>query len=103
MKWYHWLWAPLAIGGVFLAYILGRRHGDAVPDIATELEVIDAKAKAKRWKAKLDAECARQLVEDEYVHAINKLDTKARDRARQLRADPVALAAFLARAGRGSG
>lgn len=97
MRWYHWiLFAGIAVATV-LAFLLGRRHGDLSSSLSTELEALDARAQAKKWKAELDAAKAAFLVETRYKEKIARLDKEALDEVDRLRSDPVALADLLAR------
>lgn len=89
----------LAIGTV--AYFLGRR--DWRPDLETETEVIDLRAKVKKKIADRDAESARAWVEAEYRETIKNLDTTEAARVDQLRRDPVRLAELLYRTAHGDG
>lgn len=98
MRWYHWILLVLVIIPLtLLAFVLGRRHGDLGSEVSTEMDALEARALAKRWKAELDAKQAADKVQRRYEDRIAKLDSEAVDEINSLRDDPVALADRLAR------
>jgi hypothetical protein len=103
MKWYHWLAIPalpLLVALAFVACVLTGRREQFGRLMETELEVIEARAEAKRTRAKLGAEHARQQVEERYNAKLTRLTEEQKARADRLRDDPVALAELLARLSR---
>jgi len=102
MKWYHWLWAPVLIAIVVVSYILGRRsNADLASEVSVELDALEARAVAKRLKAEIGADNARRVIEDTYKEQLEKLDEDGKALVDSLVDDPVALADFLVRVGRG--
>ena len=98
MKWYHWSLLVLVIIPVtVLAFIFGRRHGDLGSEVSVEMDALEARATAKRWKAELDAKLASEKVKRRYADKIAKLDSEKVDEINRLRDNPVALADLLAR------
>lgn len=101
MKWYHWLLFALVATVTVVAYVLGRRDGESLSDtLATEADVIEAKAEVKRLLIKEDAAHARAWAEERYHDKLARLDEEQRAEADRLRDDPVALTEWLARIGR---
>ena len=101
MKWYHWLWVPVLIVIVVVAYVMGRRDGDLASDLSVEMDALEARAMAKQLKAEMGAEKARRAIEDTYKEKLEKLDEDGKALVDSLADDPVALADFLVRVGRG--
>lgn len=64
-----------------------------------ELEVVKAKAKARRQAAEQGAEAAAQQVKEDYRDAYQRLEEEQKAEAETLEQDPAALAAYLVRAG----
>jgi hypothetical protein len=102
VRWYHWLWLPIVVIVAVLAFVLGRRNMDLSSTISTEMDVMQARAEAKKVAATLGAVRAAEEIERAHAATLAKLDTEARDEATRLRSDPAALAAYLVRAGSGS-
>ena len=100
MRWYHWAWVPFAVAAVVVAYVIGKRRGDIAGDIRTEIEVIEARADAKRLAAEFGAESARRHVEDRYEMEIARLNTAQQTTARAMRGRPDALAEYIIRTAR---
>lgn len=100
MRWYHWIIAPILVIVAVAAYLAGRRNTDLASSIATEMDALEARAVAKRVMAERDAEAAAQEIEERYSDKMAKLNDESRKTAADLRADPVALADWLARIGR---
>ena len=98
--WDHWYLAILLVGAVLtVVWLRGRGLGDLKAKLALELAAIRAKEEARNATIELGAEKARQQVEAKYRSDMIKLDADQKAEAERLKDDPVALAAFLVRAG----
>jgi len=100
MRWLRWLWIPLVAAAVVVAYVVGSRKGSIAADISTEIEVIEAKADARRFAAQLGAENARRHVEERYEMEIASLNEHQQASARAIRDRPDALAEYIIRTAR---
>jgi hypothetical protein len=99
MKWI--LMASGALVLVIIAFIAGKRGVNPMKAVRLQLDVIDAKARAKKLLVNKDASDVRRQIEAEHKETIERFDSEQKERATQLADDPVALAAFLVRAGKG--
>ena len=52
MRWYHWLLVPFVVSLAVVAFVFGRRRGDLVSVVTSEIDAVDAKATAKKLKAR---------------------------------------------------
>lgn len=102
MRWYHWLWTvPIALITGVVAYFLGKRRGDLATVADTELEIVEARAKAQRLMLEKNAEHARKWIGKNYRGEMQRLDDEAKKRTIELRDDPPALAEYIIRTARG--
>lgn len=85
---------------VIIAFFVGKR-GNPMKAVRLELDVIDAKAKAKKLLVNKDASEVRRKLEAEHKETIEAFNEEQNEQAEKLAGDPVALAAFLVRAGKG--
>lgn len=100
MKWYHWIWVPLAVAGAIIASLLGRSSLIGPTEAAKrELKAIEASEKAKKETVEKGAQEALREIEREHEEAIAELSAKQRRKASKLRENPAKLAGFLVRAG----
>lgn len=99
MKW--WLLAIVAVVVAVLAWMLGQRGINPMKAVRLELDVLDAKTNAKKLLVNSGASEARRQIESEHKATIERMDSEQKQQATALAADPVALAAFLVRAGQG--
>ena len=98
-------WVLVASGAVLLAlaaWIIGLRGWNPMKAVKLELDVIDAKERAEKLVVNQGASEARRKLEMEHKETIEHFDEEQKKQATELAADPVALSAFLVRAGKRS-
>jgi hypothetical protein len=94
MKWIAILGA-IALG--VIGFLLGRGCGNLRKSVSNEIDVVEARAHAKRTAAaKGTAEAIREI-ELQHAAALENFDREQMARVDSLRGDPVALAAWLTR------
>lgn len=81
----------------FLGYLFKRSDAGWVKLLQRELEAIGAGAKARQDLIDQTTTYARAKVEEKYAEVLKNLEPKLAEQAKQLKADPVALAKMLAR------
>lgn len=101
MKWYHWiLLVVVVIPVTVLAFVLGRRNGDLASEVSHEMDALESRAEASKWRAELGAEKATAKVKEQHAETMAKLEQEKLDEVERLTGDPVALADLLARLSR---
>ena len=98
----HWYIPFFALGVVLGAVLFRPRESPKVikEKLSRETEVIEAKKHVKLLEAKLGHQWAASRVEEKYRKELESLNEKQKQKAERLRSDPVALSAFLIRAGK---
>jgi len=91
-----------AIALAIAAWMIGQRGLDPMKAVQLELDVLDAKTKAKRLLLNKNASDARRDIEREHKATIEAFNEDQKKQAEALADDPVALSAFLVRAGKRS-
>lgn len=90
---------PLFVLAVILGAVLFRKRGTPMAQTRAELEAIEAGRRAREMEARLGTERAKAKLLDEYHEQVEALDAKQAAKAKELEANPQALAKFLVRAG----
>ena len=98
MKWYHWVGICVLFAVVLLLWLMTGGKGPNPMVVAQrEIDVVNAKADAKKAKAELGYEKAVAHVQAKYAEDIEAMDAARRKRADEISGDPAKLAAFIVR------
>jgi hypothetical protein len=101
LSWLKKYWyIPFFVLVVFLGWIIFRkREYTPIDQIKQKLEVIDTAAKIRIIQKEKGAVEAHAVVEATFKQKMDKLNKDQKEKARELRHDPVKLAKFLVRVG----